>query len=108
MREQRNTCPNCKEPAFPQWAFFVYWPFSTKCNNCGVRVRAKNPFWQNLLFQVLGQTVFWGGILFSITVGISNIIVGIIAGSILALLVLMVAGLFSKLEVIQNSERNTL
>ena len=100
MKDERNKCPNCKDPAISQWAFFAYWPFSAQCKNCRVRVRAKNSFWNNLLFQVLGQAAFWGGVLFSITSGLGSIIYGIATGTILALVVVMVSGFFSNLEVL--------
>lgn len=100
MKSERNICPKCQAPGISQWAFFAYWPFSARCNNCGVRVRAKIPGWQNLLVQLLGQVAFWGALLLGISAGVGGLVVGFLGGVVLAVLIAMVPGFFSRLEAL--------
>ena len=100
MKRERNNCPTCQAPAISPWASFAYWPLSARCNNCGVRVRAKIPGWQNLLVQCLGQGAFWAALLFGVSAGLGGLIAGFFVGIVLAVLIAMVPGFFSKLEAL--------
>jgi hypothetical protein len=94
-----NSCPRCQTKSLSQWAkFFAVWPFSTRCKNCGARLRAKIPYWQNVAAQVLAQIVFWTILIVGIGKGAGGIAIGAIVGAALGMLIAMIPGRFAKLE----------
>ena len=99
MKSKLESCPKCRTPGISSWAFFAAWPFSARCKNCGVRLRAKIPHWQNILAQILSQVAFWAALLFGFTAGLGGIVVGTV-GAVLSVLIIMVPYLFSKLEAL--------
>ena len=100
MKSEPETCPKCQTPGISPWAFLVAWPFSARCKNCGARLRAKIPHWQNIIAQILGQVAFWTAFLFGITAGLEGIVVGALVGIVLCVLIIMVPCFFAKLEVL--------
>lgn len=100
MKDDLENCPKCQTPGVSPWAFFAAWPFSARCKNCGVRLRAKIPHWQNILAQILSQVAFWASLLFGITAGLGGIVLGAIVGVILGGLIIMFPCFFAKLEVL--------
>jgi hypothetical protein len=100
MKGELENCPNCQTPGVSPWAFFASWPFSVRCKNCGARLRAKIPHWQNILAQILGQGAFWTVFLFGITAGSGGIVVGALIGAVMGALIIMVPCFFAKLEVL--------
>lgn len=67
-------------------------------------MRAKIPGWQNVLAQLLGHVAFWGALLFGISAGFGGLAVGFLVGVVVAVLIAMVPGFFSKLEVLPNED----
>lgn len=95
-----NACPNCQQYRFPGWKrALAVWPFNIRCGNCKTAVRARVPRWQNVLAQILAQMVFWVVLIYAIVSGAPGLIIAGMLGAVAALIIALVPGFFSDLQV---------
>lgn len=95
-------CPKCETRGVSSWArALAVWPFSTRCRNCGARLRVQIPYWQNVTVQLLSQVVFWTVLIVGIRSGI-GVAAAFLGGAALSIVIAIVPGRFAKLEVIKN------
>ena len=82
----------------------VIWPAAARCRNCGARVRLAIPRWQNIMYQLLAQLAFWALLLLGLMDGWPGVLIGGLAGAIIALAIAMIPGFYAGLEVIATQD----
>jgi hypothetical protein len=102
MNSELERCPKCHREGVSPWALlYAAWPFHTRCRNCGARLRAKIPHWQNILSQILAQAAFWALLLFgAVRGGLQGILAGGAVGIVVSVFIVLIPVFFSKLEAL--------